>query len=492
MEMKKANQNTQKNKKYTLMAWVMALLVLAVAIPLNLLAEQLDISWDLTPNKLYTLTDATTNLLDSLDKQVDIYLAEPLENIAKDPEVSALYQALLQYDSYDNITLTTFDAEAEPELVHSIDPDGVYNLTDGDFLIKCGDVVKRIPGKMIYQYEYNDAGDVTAAYFRGENYITGAIKTVVEGILPGVYFLTGHGEAGTEGYSRLCTNLANYNYTSADLNLMTADAVPEDCKIVLIAAPTTDITEAEKEKLEAFLDKGGNISFMMSPNEKPVRYKNIEDLMLEYCLAMRYDRVYETDSSQYVSNDPYTFMVNLVSPADEDQPDMTSDLIDSGFPAYMRNCRSLYSVFGSNYAQLTMGTLMVSNNTAVGEIYGGTDEDPEETRGLEMILAAYAMDPTRNDSKIVVFGDASFISDEILSDANQSSPAMVTTFLFLSTITWMYNSDIDMSIADKEKTYDYMLLNSESEANSILYLFGAAPLVVALIGIAVWARRRNS
>lgn len=98
------------------------------------------------------------------------------------------------------------------------------------------------------------------------------------------------------------------------------------------------------------------------------------------------------------------------------------------------------------------------------------------------------MDPTRNDSKIVVFGDGSFMSDDYVS----SEYLAVPTFLFLSTITWMYNSDIDMSIADKEKTYDYMLLNSESEANSILYLFGAAPLVVALIGIAVWARRRNS
>ena len=98
------------------------------------------------------------------------------------------------------------------------------------------------------------------------------------------------------------------------------------------------------------------------------------------------------------------------------------------------------------------------------------------------------MDPTRNDSKIVVFGDASFISDEYVS----SEYLTVPTFLFLSTITWMYNSDIDMSIADKEKTYDYMLLNSEAEANSILYVFGAAPLVIAAIGIVVWARRRNS
>jgi len=116
------------------------------------------------------------------------------------------------------------------------------------------------------------------------------------------------------------------------------------------------------------------------------------------------------------------------------------------------------------------------------------DTDPEETKGQEMILAEYAMDPTRNDSKIVVFGDASFISDEYVS----SEYLTVPTFLFLSTITWMYNSDIDMSIADKEKTYDYMLLNSEAEANSILYVFGAAPLVIAAIGIVVWARRRNS
>lgn len=488
MELKKSNVNTQKNKKYTLMAWVMALLVLAVTIPLNLLAEQMDVNWDLTPNKLYTLTDATTNLLDSLDKPVDIYLLEPLEKIADEPETSALYRALLQYDSYENINLITFDPETEPQKLTELNSDGTFNLTEGDFLVKCGDMVKRIPGKMIYQYEYNDAGEVTAAYFRGENYITGAIKTVSEGTMPGVYFLTGHGELGKEGYSRLCTNLANYNYTSADLNLMTADAVPEDCAIVLIAAPTTDITAAEKEKLQAFLDKGGNISFLMSPNPEKVKYKNIEDLMLEYCLAMRYDRVYETDSSQHISNDPYTFMVNLVSPADEDQPDMTSGLQNSALVPYMRNCRSLYSVFGANYAELTLGTLMVSNNTAVGEIYGGTDEDPEETKGQEMILAEYAMDPTRNDSKIVVFGDASFISDEYVS----SEYLTVPTFLFLSTITWMYNSDIDMSIADKEKTYDYMLLNSEAEANSILYVFGAAPLVIAAIGIVVWARRRNS
>ena len=149
MEMKKANQNTQKNKKYTLMAWVMALLVLAVAIPLNLLAEQLDISWDLTPNKLYTLPDATTTLLDSLDTQVDIYLAEPLENIAAEPETSALYLALLQYDSYDNINLVTFDLEREPKPANSLTPNNDFNLSEGDFLTKCGEIVKLLHGKTI-------------------------------------------------------------------------------------------------------------------------------------------------------------------------------------------------------------------------------------------------------------------------------------------------------------------------------------------------------
>ena len=102
------------------------------------------------------------------------------------------------------------------------------------------------------------------------------------------------------------------NYVAKELNLTTADAVPEDAEIIIIPAPKNDITDAEKDKLNDYLDKGGNISFLMSPNGDKVRYKNIEAILDKYAICMDYDKVYETDNSKHVSGDPYTIIAELV------------------------------------------------------------------------------------------------------------------------------------------------------------------------------------
>ena len=64
----------------------------------------------------------------------------------------------------------------------------------------------------------------------------------------------------------------------------------------------------------------------------------------------------------------------------------------------------------------------------------------------------------------------------------------------LSNMTWMYNSDLvlDMGIADKERNYDSMTINSESSANTTMILFIAVPVIVGLIGAGVWLKRRYS
>ena len=67
---------TGKNQKYTALAWVLALLVLAVAIPVNLIAGRMNVSIDMTPNSIYTLTDTTEKYLNALDSKgitVDVY-----------------------------------------------------------------------------------------------------------------------------------------------------------------------------------------------------------------------------------------------------------------------------------------------------------------------------------------------------------------------------------------------------------------------------------
>lgn len=495
-----ANPNkSKKNLKFTTIAWIFAVMLLVITILINVAASALNIKFDMTPNSLYTLSKTTTDYLNKLDKEVDIYLLIEMDEVREDDSMMAFTSMMDQYSEYDKINFIDIDPDTNPDIVKELNPDGYLNLKSGDIIVKCGDMIKRIPGTSMYTYqgEYDDNGDfnVDSAYFQGENYITGAIKSVVEGVVPSVYFLTGHGEKTIEdNYTKFQKNLKNYNYEAKELNLTTADAVPDDAAIIIVPAPKSDITADEKKKLDDYMDKGGNLSLLMSPNSDETTYDNLVDLMHEYCIGMDYNRIYETDSSKHVSGDKYQIMVNLVdiSSLEDDQKegltDLTSALIDEdSLIPYMPASRSFFQYMGDNYSELHICPLIETNETAYGEVYGGNEVDPNDISGV-LDLAAYSEDPTRNNSKLVVMGNAEFIDDENL----QEDYVIVPVYLYLSTITWMYNSDVNMGIGAKEKTYDYMTLKSEKEANSVLRVLCAAPIVVAAAGVLIWVRRRHS
>ncbi len=508
-------QNTKKiknlkNRKFTAYAAVLVALVLAVAIPLNLLASRLDIVWDMTPANMYELSDTTTKYLDQLettDTTVDFYFLMEMDYLATDNDSMALYYSLDQYSSYDCINFIDFDPNNEPALIEELNPDGLLNLTTGDMIIKCGENFKHIPGMNMYEYEvtYDEEGSSTvqAAYFTGENYITGAIDAVVSGRNSKVYFLTGHGEKTlANDYKTFHANLSNYNYVAEELNLTSIPAVPEDAAIVIVAAPKSDLTNDEARKLNTYLEGGGNVSFLMSPNDDDVIYKNIEGIMEDFGIGMDYDIVAEQDPMLYVG-DPYTFQVSLVASDSDYSANLTDELIsmtNSGYYAYMRNTRSFYRYTGTDDTTLQIESLMqtvssedalgTSVSTAIGEAYGGDESNHDINDGSPLDLAMYSMSPARNNAKVLVFGTADFIDDTNL----QEDYMIIPVYLMLSTITWMYDSDLDMDmgIANKAKDYDYMTMNSESEANTTAVIFMVVPFIVALIGAGVWLGRRYS
>lgn len=493
-----STKKSKKNAKFTTIAWIFAVMLLIAVILINVAASFLDVKMDMTPNKLYSLSSTTKNYLEKLDKKVDLYLLMEMDKVREDDEMIAFTTMMDQYAEYENINFIDIDPDTNPDIVNELNPSGYLNIKSGDIVVKCGDIIKRIPGTSMYVYEgdYDSSGNFIAenAYFQGENYITGAIKSVVEGEVPSVYFLTGHGEKSIDdNYTSFRKNLKNYNYEAKELNLTTEEAVPDDAAIIIVPAPKKDITDDEKQKIDDYMDKGGNLSLLLSPNGDDTEYKNILELMHEYCLGMDYNRVYETDSSKHVSGDKYEIMVNLVDITDmkkenENLTDLTSALIEeNSLIPYMPESRSFFEYQGDNYSNLNICPLIETYDSAYGESYGGPEVDPEDISGI-LYLAAYSEDPTRNNSKMVVMGNAEFIDDEHL----QEDYAIVPVYLYLSTITWMYNSDVNMGIPAREKTYDYMTLESESDTNVILVILCASHIVVAAAGVIIWIKRRNS
>ena len=496
---------TSKNQRYTALAWALAILVLAVAVPVNLIVDRLNINFDMTPNSMYTLTDTTEEYLDRLDAQgitVDVYFLNELYLLETDSSVLDLYETLMNYDAHECFNLIAFDPDTNPDLGRQLNPEGVYNLQKNDFFFVYNGNVKRVQAGMMYAQETTENSDgetvVTKEDFRAEPLMTGALISVVENIQTSVYFLEGHGEHPMSDYSQLTRNLRNFNYNCETLNLINADKVPEDCGALVIAGPTADITDAELEKLNAYAKTGGNIMLMMTPNDAKIRYQNIETLMSGFCLSMQYNRVYESDTSRYKSGDPYTFMCTLVPASEESGEDLTGQLISSttgGLLTYMPASRTFDSFYGGNYSTCRIDTLIKTGNaegtakTAVAEPYGGTISDFEEQTGQIWNLAMYSKDTLRNDAKLMVFGSAEFLTDEA---ASSGSFFIIPTYLFSAGITWMQDSDIDVNIANKERVYDTLRVASDREGYILLAIYIGYPILIAVIGVVVWLRRKDA
>ena len=102
-----SNNNT--NKKFNLsgpLAFAIALLVLAVFVPINLIAAYGDKVIDMTPSGKYTLSPITEKLLDDAsDKKLDVYFLSELNDLQEVPRYLPLYHTLTELEKHDNITL---------------------------------------------------------------------------------------------------------------------------------------------------------------------------------------------------------------------------------------------------------------------------------------------------------------------------------------------------------------------------------------------------
>ena len=483
----------KKNFNFSgIVALVLALLIVAVVVPINLIVSYFDVNIDTTPSKQYTLTDSSIKLLDSVkDKQIELYFlvskdaATCIEDFSKDDETLPLYHALKQYDEYDNISINFLDPEADPDGAGKLDTDGFLQLGIGDVVGKCGDVVYR-----------SDAGLFTDEAYTGENTIAGVIKTVTEGDIPNIYFLTGHGEKTIkDDYTIFESQAKRLNYDLDELNLNSVDAVPDDARIVYICAPQKDITLDEKEKLLDYASRGGNISLFFAPNEAEFRYTNLEAFLGEYNIVPHYDRIYETSSDMCRDGVPTTIAMSVPELESDQSFDLVSEIADAannGIAPYITNTRSLGMVQGKNsavletYPLLQTASSMSGMYTSCNEKFGGTDKDIDEGAGL-FNLAYYSFNKS-NSSKLAVFGSADFFDDTNYVEGY----TIIPIFLSLSCISWMYDSEYDMQIADKNNAYDMMHFEDEGEANKVLATFIIAPLIIALFGVAVWFRRRSA
>lgn len=227
-------------------AFVLAILILVVFVPINMIFGYYDKVYDMTPSGKYTLNPITTQLIeDTSDKQIEIYFLSSLMDLKEVPRYLPLYHTLTKLDEQDNITLTCFDPNEDTELAESLNPTGLLDVGLADIFVKCGNTIKQIKFIRCFQQDSNGILE-----YAGEELIAGAIYLCTSGNLPTVYFLTGYSDKTLdENYSIYKEEIMSDNYDVQELNLSEVDKVPENTAIIYLAAPQKDISDSDRDKL---------------------------------------------------------------------------------------------------------------------------------------------------------------------------------------------------------------------------------------------------
>jgi len=133
-----------KNVKYSTLFLIMAVLVIGITIFINVLAATVDIKWDMTTNKLYSIGEQTETILNNLQKEVEIIMLSDKEEIRTEQAGFILVEFLENYNKFDKVNVSFIDPDRNPNIVTKLDESGVLTLNAHDIIIKCGSKSKKI------------------------------------------------------------------------------------------------------------------------------------------------------------------------------------------------------------------------------------------------------------------------------------------------------------------------------------------------------------
>lgn len=462
---------------------VFVVVVIAFNVAINMMPES-SVTRDITYNKVYSLTDDSKKLLDSLETQVYLYLLA--DSNTKD---DVIVNSLTAMDEYSRKVSFQMISPTENPYFYSAYTE--ENPTDNSIIVVCGDRSKVVNYydcyETTYEYEYDaDAAQYVVSSYKvtgydGEGRVIGAIRNVSRNQDPKVYCITGHNEMQFDnGLTGLQGKLEKMNIQLETINMLTYDSVPADATCIFILGPLKDYSDSEKSKIISYLRNGGNAMIVVAYSDSD-ELSNFYSILEPYNISMHPGLVMEQGTSFYNSQQYYLL------------PEIVDTDLTKGIYSYMRNdyVYMPYSkgmIITEDNADVALEVLLrtTENAYALTDITGSTDIADYDTASFALGVYAEKMYADRV-SKIAVFTSDYFLMDEIDGAANGNNQQ-----LFINCLNELNGTTDESIIPVKKYGYDAILIN-ELYINIIsLILIVFVPFGLIFAGIYFWYSRKTA
>lgn len=474
----------KRNKK---LKYVMnSSVVIAGAVLITILVNAVLVAFDskipleisLTRDEIYELTTETKQIVDGIQEDTDIVI---------------LYDGQLTEDMMLLCDIVELYAKRN-EKIHLKTVDFVNSPMD---LAPYSEAIKSISSPyyaMIFvQGERFDTAEASsyissAGNSNIERIITNKLATFVDGFqISSIVMTTGHGEKIKSGFESV---LDMYNYNISSIDLLKED-LPQDDKILLIInAPVGDFSAEEIDKIDAFLDRGGNVQLYFDPLASNDTLPRLESYLKdEWAITRNHGVVVDVDKRLDAASSA-TAQYGVLAIAELTDSEIVAP-IQSSKRSVLYSASNYFDIEGDKSSSLEITPVLKTSDKAYLKdvaTMGEAKKAEDESGSFNILLTATRRNYTINDEvyygKLLVSGSG-YTMDTLIGDTRFANED-----LLLNSINWMRGSEAGITVREKELPQGSLTLPNAQFWPWFIVLVVAIPAAICIVGIVVWLKRR--
>ena len=465
---------------------------------------------DLTDDKLFTLSPATSQILSGLDDLLTVELFQ-----SKDPPADIALETRGVNDFLEDFAASS---GGNVKIVHKFPEEDeqaarkaqLLGIPQGQFTVQSRGELQIKTGYLGLSMTYADRREVvpTISTIDGLEYrISSLAFRMLQTERKRVTFRRAHGEKTTDGELQTLAFILSQQYEVTDIEPVEGGTIDlSSVDVLIIAGPTQQISEEVRASIASYIDGGGKAMILVDTVTI--------DLQRLIALPNRFSFADFVGNYGIVVDDTIAFDVRSY----ETLPfSAQGGSVAIPFPYWMRvptvdakvagQVESVVLPWASTIGFLTESTLEkislleTSPFGAVDYNYRNSPDvspnsqallDVTEADLFQSLMAAAVTGPAVSpngsgaDFRLVVVGDSDWISDTVVNQYQENIG------LALNLVDWLAQEDALASIRAKVITSRQLLYNSPTHKNLVQYgnLIGV-PTLLIVIGLIRFTRRRN-
>jgi ABC-type uncharacterized transport system involved in gliding motility auxiliary subunit len=449
-----------RQTKYAAYATFYILIILAVLVVANFLANRYNKSLDATSNKRFSLSDQTKKIVHDLKQDITIQYFDRPTGMTAGKDLLDRYSSLSP-----KVHVEYIDLLKKPQLARAA------NITrEGEAVITNG--MKKEEAKTF------DEEGITGALIRT---LKGGERTICVASGSGEHRLddtTGDGFAGFKGV------VEKDNYKVKSFSMLEKAEIPADCTVAVFAGPTGDYIQSAVDAIKKYVEGGGRALVMLDPPLKLGRKETSDNDALDSMLAgwgVTVNKDLILDNNPVAQLAGYGPEVPIVM-SYESHP-IVNDLAGNatGFPISrsldVKNgdkttVTKLFSTSKASFATTTLNAPEIR-----------IDENKDKKGPFTLAAAGtYSTGKENSQGRFVVVGNSRWAANFLRFNGNRN--------LLLNMLNWLSSDEDLISIRPKEPE-DRRISLTKAQFLTVRWVSQLfLPLIVVIAGVMVWWRRR--